>query len=152
MCSRHISTCAQRAILGERSQCQTDCVVRRRTLDALSTHDFCLLKPLYFGFWLVVGTPSVCEVFREFTFMPEIRSFCGIFGSLTPRWKGLEEPRRMAPVGQQTDIGINVKSPPNHLFVVVSTARPRGQTSQNDSTWSFFLKTIPRGVFWCARQ
>jgi len=45
------------------------------------------------------GTPSVCEVFREFTVLPEIRSFYGIFGSLMHRWKAHDNPRRMTPSG-----------------------------------------------------
>ena len=70
-------------------------------------------------------TPSVCEVFREFTVLPEIRSFCGIFGSLMHRWKAHDNPRRMTPSGRQSDIGINVKS----VQIVPNPLRDEGQTA-----------------------
>jgi hypothetical protein len=72
-----------------------------------------------------IRTPSVCEVFREFTVLPEIRSFYGIFGSLMHRLKAHDIPRRMTPSRRRSDIGNNVKSAemePNPL-------RDEGQTA-----------------------
>ena len=72
-----------------------------------------------------IRTPSVCEVFREFTVLPEFRSFYGIFGSLMHRLKAHDIPRRMTPSGRRSDIGNNVKSAemePNPL-------RDEGQTA-----------------------